>query len=80
MVPKIIELRKVKSGVAGDTPFDAGDDLDHLTSDIMMATAFGTGAEERTTVRQLQKLRETGISTGERGIGAISPSGIGWSS
>lgn len=68
MVPSMIELWKLKSGVAGDSPYDAGDDLDHLTFDTMMsATPFGTGAKESTTVKQLSKLRETGIPTGAKG-------------
>lgn len=61
MVLNLIELWKLKIEVAGDYSFDAGDDLNHLTFDIMAASALGVDPKESATVKHIRKLQAAGL-------------------
>ena len=54
MVHSLIRLWEFKAKHAGDLPFDADEDLDIMTFDIMQAAAFGISPNDSATVRNFK--------------------------
>ncbi|KAL3423480.1 cytochrome P450 [Phlyctema vagabunda] len=61
-VSSFVELWKLKAHIAKGSPFDAFDDLEFLTYDIMMAAAFGIHDNDSETVRHLKHLQAADLS------------------
>lgn len=72
MAINLIHLWKLKAA-AGDVPFNADDDLNHLTFDIMAAAAFDTPTSEGSISRYLASLEANGPSHVTRGECAEFP-------
>lgn len=62
MVLNLIRLWRLKVEVAGGLPFEADEDLSHMTYDIMEAAAFNTPPDQSSTARQLSALQGSRVS------------------
>lgn len=62
MVLNLIRLWRLKVEMAGGLPFEADEDLDHMTYDIMEAAAFNTPPDQSSTARRLSALQGSRIS------------------
>lgn len=58
MVLNLIQLWRFKAEAAGGLPFEASEDLSHMTFDIMEAAAFNIPPSESSTVKHFSKLRD----------------------
>lgn len=62
MVLNLIKLWQFKAANSEGLAFDADEDLNHMTFDIMEAAAFGTPPSKSSLVLHLAKLQETDLS------------------
>lgn len=62
MVLNLIRLWRLKAEIASGLPFEADEDLSHMTYDIMEAAAFNTSPEESSIARQLSALQCSRLS------------------